>query len=93
MVTLGFLQEVYYLAKSLNYTHNVIISGPSKHAIALKVTPEGVLDVYYGSNYIWSEKMDGEESYLGVESMDSISRCIANIDNGSNWKDYAYFQK
>ena len=92
MITLGICKEIFYLAKVLNYTYNVEIIGPHLYPIVIIMNSEGIMDIWYNKNHIWTEKVDGEDSFLGVESMDSISRCIKCIDNNSEWKNYTYFQ-
>lgn len=52
------------------------------------------LYVAYDEDHIWEETIEGDTSFFGIESCDSISRAMACLESGDpNWKNYTYFEK
>ncbi len=60
--------------------------------LTVKISPLGVLDISYRGNKIWHETIIGPAAHFNVETLDSISRIIACIDNKDNsWKKLYYY--
>jgi hypothetical protein len=102
MLTTGFIFETHFIAKSFNTS----ISGElgfddESYFLKFKITPDGWLDVWYcqsavfdkKTQHIWRENFLDDSAML-LESMDSLSRAVTCLNNGSdNWKNYVYIQK
>lgn len=90
MITVGLVKELYFIAKVFNESLTIDITPSlSSRVLKLKINAAGDMDVFYGDNHIWYEKVDDSlTSFFGVESCDTISRIMACIDNGSSWDHY-----
>lgn len=94
MITVGLVKEVFFLAHVFNREVNTTLRvGLEAHPITIQVSPEGIFKIFYKTFHIWTERVEGEGSFFGVESCDTISRIIACIDNGTNWGDMVYHEK
>jgi hypothetical protein len=95
MITVGLVKEIFFIAKVLGKPIQVTISRKRAEMapLEIQVTPDANMVVFYRATQIWSEKVDGAESFFGVESCDTISRIIACIDNNDiSWRE-KYDQK
>lgn len=91
MLTVGLAKELYFIAHHFQSPLDVELKLHSlPHVLKLKIDVEGQLDVYYGEHHIWHEKIEGDLSFFGVESCDTISRIIACINNGTSWYHYRW---
>ena len=87
MLTVGLVKELYFLAHVLNDTLTVDFKfGRFPHLLKIKINTAGDMDVFYGEQHIWYEKVEGDTSFFGIESCDTISRIIACINNGTSWE-------
>src|SRR5438046_5669703 len=94
MLTVGIIKEYFFVAKICNKTIHGDLNFEDGFSIYFKITPAGILDVYYNDIHIWNELVEGETSFFGVESCDSISRIIACIRNkDDSWKEKYYFNE
>lgn len=96
MITVGLVKELYFISKILNREYKIQINpiwdGFSvAKLLEININPGGLLKVYYQTHHIWAEQVEGEGSFFGVESCDSISRIINCIDNNSPWEKYSFF--
>jgi hypothetical protein len=84
MVTVGLVKELFFISRVLNDTFYLkLFKGELQdNELCLKMEPNAALTVYYQGYEIWREIVEGDTSFFGVESCDSISRIIACIDNG-----------
>lgn len=92
MITVGLIKEINFISKFIN--------GPVEFFLYISSEPikvrveDNYLFVFYKDNHIWLELIDGDLSFFGVESVDSISRIIACIDNNDpSWKDLYYYNQ
>lgn len=86
MITVGLVKELHFLAHVFHDTYTVDLKREqSPHVLKIKINAAGDLDVFYGENHIWYEKVEGDSSFFGIESCDTISRIMACIDNGTTW--------
>ena len=98
MITIGLIKELYFIAKVTRqvFFTEILVEGanPLLHTLRMRINPEGELDVWYRSVHIWNEIVEGDESFFGVESCDSISRIVACIDNNdASWRDKYYYNQ
>lgn len=102
MITVGLVKELYFISKVLKETYCLSVFPQDSNGsllnnlkLVLNITPEGELTVWYKGIIIWKEKVDGDDSFFGVESCDTISRIIACINNKDfSWKEkYPYIIK
>lgn len=86
MITVGLVRELYFISKTLQRViyHSLFKEGDTK-ILKLCINPSGKMVVEYEGKTIWVETIEGESSFFGVESCDTISRIIACIDNGTSW--------
>ena len=90
MVTVGLIKELHFISCVFKTSIFSKIHTPRlKHFLDLEVTG-GILNVWYNGVHVWLENIEGESSFFGVESCDTISRIIACIDNGSPWEQYRW---
>ena len=90
-LTVGLVKEIRYIARSLGYICKFTIAPlqQGETPIIAHVSWDR-LDVWYQNKKIWSEDIS-DSSFFGVESVDTISRIIACIDNGDNaWVKLCY---
>ncbi len=97
MLTAGWINECFFICKSLNKELKFIIEGDTDCKIECSISTDGVLNVYYvdfnHDKHIWQENLISEVSNFGVESCDAISRCIYCLSkNDENWRNYVYFE-
>jgi len=90
MITVGLVKELYYISHFFNTTLTTTLSTSNSRDIIMKVSPVGDLDVFAGDEHIWYEKIEGSDSFFGIESCDTISRIIACINNGTPWEQYKW---
>lgn len=92
MITVGLVKELFFIAHVFNrsLSSTLHLEDPASQLLMIKITPAGDMDVFYGSNHIWYEKVEGDTSFFGIESCDTISRIIACIDNGTSWDQYIW---
>jgi hypothetical protein len=90
LITVGLARELFFIAKVTNITQTIIFD---QIELKLSITPEAMMKVWYKNKFIWEEKIEGDESFFGIESADSIFKVIKAIDNGENWEIYSYFEK
>jgi hypothetical protein len=100
MITVGLAKELYFISKVTNQEYTVqLYPSPRENSIlsqilTLKIKPTGQMDIYYRDKHIWRETVEGETSFFGIESCDSISKIIQAIYAGdSSWKDKFYFNE
>lgn len=96
MLTVGLAKEIFYISHVLKKEINVQIqlSDSSKY-LWVNMKPDGDMTIFYGHRHIWKEQVEGDSSFFGIESCDSISRIIACIDNDTSgtdesWKNYSF---
>jgi hypothetical protein len=100
MITVGLIKELYFIAAMLKRDFYFELT-PAEDwkkdvhvPLTLRLTPKGVLDVWYRNVHIWNETVEGDNSFFGVESCDNISRIVSCIDNKDfSWKDKYYFSE
>jgi hypothetical protein len=87
MLTVGLVRELLFIAKATQIPINAEFSLNGLYPSSLKINlkPDGEMYVWYNLNLIWKEIVEGDVSFFGVESCDSIARIIACIDNGTTW--------
>jgi len=92
MLTVGLIKELYFIAHVLQdvYYLKLFKGEGGDRELLVKMTPIGELDVWYQEHHIWREKVEGDTSFFGVESCDTISRIVACIDKGSEWAHYRW---
>jgi hypothetical protein len=100
MITVGIVLELYFIAFTLKQPFRLELTPESewqtdvRSPLTLRVTPNGILDVWYRNTHIWNEKVQGDDSFFGIESCDSISRILACIDaKDHSWKEKYYFNE
>jgi hypothetical protein len=97
MLTVGLVKELYFIANILKSPAimSLNLAGRDKNSpVEVFVFPDSLLTVYYKGKLIWSERVEGETSFFGIESCDSISRAIACLDNNDpSWEKYTHFEK
>jgi hypothetical protein len=102
VITVGLIKELYYLSFISTQTLHFEMSSVEFNGWVLKpnqtlkivIKPDGILDIFYKENHIWHESVDGELSFFGVESCDTISRIMSCIDNNdSSWKEKYYYNE
>lgn len=87
MLTVGLVKEFLFISKALGETlHLKLFKDSPEVALDMRINPVGDLDIFYAGYHIWSEKVEGDTSFFGVESCDTIARIIACIDNGTTWE-------
>jgi len=91
MITVGLVKELLFIAQVFRRSFNIDlkIQGAPK-PLQIFVSPDAQLKVWYNNEQIWEETIEGDTSFFGVESCDTISRIVFCIDNGSPWKQYAW---
>ena len=90
MVTVGLVKEILFISEYFKSPIETEIKGFTNSFIKLRIENR-ILDIWYENNHIWHELIDGELSFFGIESCDSIARCISCLDNKDlNWKKYIY---
>lgn len=98
MITVGLIKELYFIAKVLNQDLSVGLNLHPQNLdeikmVVVRINPSGLMKVHYNLEHIWTEQVEGDASFFGVESCDSISRIIACMNNGTDWKHLAYHEK
>ena len=97
MITVSLIKELFFIAAFIKReVWSGLSCGREELPFPLKVRlkPDGELDVWYRGHHIWNENVEGESSFFGVESCDSIARIIACIDNNDNsWLKKYYFSE
>lgn len=93
MITIGFIQETAFMAKSLNTTINLIMkSARMKDQLFISIKSDN-LHISYGGNYIWRESIGIPSSNFGVESVSDIAKIIYLIDNDNEtWRSFVYLE-
>lgn len=81
MITCGLIKELYFIATALNTPVQVSLSSELHTPIQIKIL-KNVLQVWYQETHIWTETIEGDTSFFGVESCDTISRIVATMNNG-----------
>jgi hypothetical protein len=91
MITIGLIKELYFISRATkqNLRFSLQRSGDSSEMVVC-ISPEGMMDVWYSKQHIWHENLEGDTSYFGIESCDTISRIIACIDNNTSWDQYKW---
>lgn len=95
MITIGLVKELYFISSVLNTSFDFFIGHPdSQYSILLRVKDK-VLEIQYAGQWIWKETIEGDTSYFGVESCDTISRIITSINNNDmeSAREMFYFEK
>lgn len=98
MITVGLVKELYYIAAILRQEYCIQINPvwdglKVSKFLEVKITPDGWLNVWYQTEHIWREQVEGETSFFGIESCDAISRIVACIDNNNpNWVEYRHIE-
>ena len=90
MITLGLVRELYFISHVLKTDISFEISSSSLQRILTLKIRDKTLNVWYGGVHIWREVIEGESSFFGIESCDTISRIIACINNNSPWDQYRW---
>jgi hypothetical protein len=100
MITIGLAKELYFIAKVTTRPHTFQIYpsplqySPTSEIITIKMTPSGVMDVFYRDKHIWKETVEGDTSFFGIESCDSINKIINCMNlNDDSWKDKYYYHE
>lgn len=98
MITIGLVKELFFIAaftkREVNVEFELANDGFGHAPLKVIVKPNGEMDTWYCGNHIWNETVEGEDSFFGVESCDSISRIVSCIDNGDPfWKENYYFNE
>lgn len=94
-MTVGFVREAAWIVRSRGQKTHFQISGTVEginDSLSFYISPDFWMEVSYEfegkSELIWEEKIDGNDSFFGIESCDAISRIIACIQNrDSSWKE------
>ena len=82
MITVGVIKELYFIAAVLKTEVKASISSSFNiPPIEIKIH-NNQLDIWYCSQHIWQESIEGETAFFGIESCDAISRIISCINNG-----------
>lgn len=91
MITVGLVKELYFIA---HVTQTPVLCdiklGGGFSPVSLTISHDGLLEAAYKGQTIWREHVEGDGSYFGIESCDTISRILACIDNGSDWTQYRW---
>lgn len=80
MITVGLVKELFYIASALKTDVQASLSTNFNTPLNIKIH-KNVLQVWYQDWHIWTETVEGDTSFFGVESCDSISRIIACMNN------------
>ena len=94
MITVGLIKEAFFIAHVLK--QEVILHlrlGKESHPICITLSPDGLLKVFYKELHIWTENVESDTSFFGIESCDTISRILACIDNNTEWQSFAYHKQ
>ena len=83
MVTVGLVKELFFISRVLNDSFYLKLFKGEKqeHELCLKMDPDANLDIWYDGHHIWREQVEGDTSFFGIESCDTISRIIVCINN------------
>jgi hypothetical protein len=84
MITIGLVKELFYISVALHTDVKVELETDFNTPIILKIH-KNVLDVTYKGYHIWNETVEGDTSFFGLESCDTISRIVAAL-NGNDWE-------
>ena len=92
LITTSLINEIYYIAR-ISGKNFFLESFPEEFRgntsylpLTINVSPQGIFKLWYKGVQIWEESVV-EDSFFGVESVDTISRIITCIDNGDvNWR-------
>lgn len=97
MITIGLAKELYFMAHILKQNVEALVVIGAGNAIKLNLTVDGMLDVFFRKEdtwyHIWHEKVEGDDSFFGIESCDAISRITACIESGTPWQHLVYHEK
>jgi len=92
MLTVGFVKELFFIAHVLNDTFVVKLyrNNDTERELRVEMTPAGHLSVHYCGQHIWSEHVEGDTSFFGIESCDTIARIMSCIEHGTDWSQYRW---
>lgn len=93
MITVGLVKELYFISRVLKTPVEIEFTSPSIPSTLLIKINNNVLDVEYACQHIWHETIEGDTSFFGVESCDTIARIMACINNGTSWEQYRWDEK
>lgn len=89
MVTVGIVKELNFISVMLRTPVDVILTSQVSDPIHIKIN-NNMVDIEYHDQHIWHETIEGDASFFGVESCDTVSRIIACINNDSDWSQYRW---
>lgn len=103
MFTVGLVKELAFIALQKGQKVLCTIGYDNifeTDKLEIVITPDMIMSLYFYDNrnsqshFIWREKVDGDDSFFGIESADTVSRIISCIQNNdSSWKEKYFFEK
>lgn len=94
MITVSLIKELYFISAYFKREVQFSLSISEGFPIKSIIKPDGILNIWYRDNHIWQENVNGDDSFFGIESCDSISRIVNCIDNNDNtWRERYYFNE
>lgn len=91
MITCGLVKEFFFISSF--FKKEISLTFHLKYELDIKIFPNSIMELKYNNTLIWRELIEGDNTMIGIESMDSISRIISCIDNNTNWSQYLYIEK
>lgn len=90
MITIGLAKELFFIARVTNQPISAIIN----NSLQVTIQPNSVMDVEYNGTHIWNERVDGSDSFFGIESCDNIFKIILAIDSKDDtWREKFYYNE
>ena len=90
MITIGLAKELFFIAKVTNQPVSAMLNGRLK----ITIQPSSVMYVEYDGVHIWNERVEGSDSFFGIESCDNIFKIISAIDSkDESWRDKFYYNE
>ena len=83
MVTIGLVKELLFISKAFSTPIEITLKTEFNEPLRLLLNLN-ILDVWYSDYHIWHEEVDGDASFFGIESCDTISRIMFCI-NQNDW--------
>lgn len=100
MITIGLAKELYFISKITNQEYTVQLYpsnlhySPTSKILTIKIQPTGKMDVYYRDKHIWKETVEGDISFFGIESCDTIFKIMSCIDaDDDSWRDKYHYDE
>lgn len=92
LLTLGFCKELFFISYVLKRSVwcDLSIDSKTNFKLSLKVYPDSTLEIFYKQNLIWKEKIEDPAIGFSIESIDSISKIIEQIEKNNPFWNLKY---